>query len=50
MPFRPVHAFEDRPYKETKSAKWTTVSALLPVVLGLILCFLVTQVWRLATT
>jgi ferrous iron transport protein B len=34
-------------YKETKSAKWTTVSALLPVALGLIVCFLVAQIWRL---
>ncbi|MFQ5822965.1 MAG: nucleoside recognition domain-containing protein [bacterium] len=34
-------------YKETGSKKWTAVSALLPIALGLILCFLVTQVWRL---
>ncbi|MFQ5639311.1 MAG: nucleoside recognition domain-containing protein [bacterium] len=32
-------------YKETGSKKWTAVSALLPVVMGLVLCFLVTQVW-----
>ena len=34
-------------YKETKSAKWTTVSALLPVAMGFLLCFLVAFVWRL---
>ena len=33
-------------YKETRSAKWTTVSALLPVAMGFILCFLVAIVWR----
>jgi ferrous iron transport protein B len=36
-------------WKETRSAKWTAVSALLPLVMGLALCFLVAQVWRLAT-
>jgi ferrous iron transport protein B len=34
-------------YKETGSAKWTAVSALLPVVMGITLCFFVAQVWRL---
>ena len=34
-------------YKETRSAKWTTIAALLPVAMGLTVCFLVTQVWRL---
>ena len=34
-------------YQETKSAKWTTVSALLPVALGFIFCFFVAQVWLL---
>ena len=34
-------------YKETRSAKWTTVSALLPVAMGFLLCFLVALVWRL---
>ena len=28
-------------YKETKSAKWTAVASLLPLVIGLIVCFLV---------
>ncbi len=35
-------------WKETGSVKWTTVSALLPVVLGFLLCFVVAQSWRLA--
>ena len=34
-------------YKETRSAGWTTLSTLLPVVIGITVCFLVTQVWRL---
>jgi ferrous iron transport protein B len=34
-------------YKETRSHKWTTIAALLPVVLGFVVCFLVAQVWRL---
>ncbi len=34
-------------YKETGSWKWTTVSAILPVVMGLVLCFFVAQFWRL---
>ncbi|MCY4399630.1 MAG: ferrous iron transporter B [Gemmatimonadetes bacterium] len=35
-------------YKETKSGRWTTVSALLPLAMGFVVCFLVAQVWRLA--
>ena len=34
-------------WKETKSAKWTAVSALLPLGMGFLLCFFVAQVWRL---
>ncbi len=34
-------------WKETRSGKWTTVAALLPVVMGLVVCFLVAQAWRL---
>jgi ferrous iron transport protein B len=30
-------------YKETRSAKWTAVATLLPVVLGFVVTFLVTQ-------
>ena len=36
-------------YKETKSYRWTTLSALLPLVMGLVTCFVVAQAWRLAT-
>ncbi len=34
-------------YKETKSMKWTLVSTFLPIVMGLIVTFFVTQIWRL---
>lgn len=34
-------------YKETGSLKWTTVSALLPVVMGFIITFFVAQLWRI---
>ena len=34
-------------WKETRSAKWTTVASLLPVVMGFVLCFFVAQFWRL---
>jgi ferrous iron transport protein B len=34
-------------YKETRSAKWTTVATLMPVAMGVTVCFLVAQVWRL---
>jgi ferrous iron transport protein B len=34
-------------YKETRSVKWTTVSTVLPLVMGFVVCFLVTQVWRI---
>ena len=34
-------------WKETKSRKWTTISSLLPVVMGFVLCFFVAQIWRL---
>ena len=33
-------------YKETGSMKWTMISALLPVALGFVVCFLVAQVFR----
>jgi ferrous iron transport protein B len=33
-------------YKETGSAKWTIVSALLPLLLGFVVTFLVAQAWR----
>jgi ferrous iron transport protein B len=34
-------------YKESGSKKWTTVAALLPLVMGLIVTFFVAQIWRL---
>jgi ferrous iron transport protein B len=34
-------------YRETGSVRWTTLATLLPVAMGLTVCFLVTQVWRL---
>ena len=34
-------------YKETGSVKWTAISSILPVAMGLALCFFVTQIWRL---
>ena len=37
-------------YRETRSARWTTVAALLPVAMGVTVCFLVAQIWRLIET
>ncbi|MBZ0177669.1 MAG: ferrous iron transporter B [Melioribacteraceae bacterium] len=34
-------------YKETGSMKWTIVSAILPLVMGFFVCFVVTQLWRI---
>lgn len=34
-------------YKETGSKRWTAVATLLPVILGLAICFLTAQIWRL---
>ena len=34
-------------YKETKSVKWTLISAAFPLILGFMVCFFVTQIWRL---
>ena len=34
-------------YQETKSWKWTTVASVLPVIMGFVVTFLVTQIWRL---
>jgi ferrous iron transport protein B len=36
-------------YKETGSLKWTVVSALLPLGLGFISTYVVTQIWRLVS-
>lgn len=34
-------------YKETKSIKWTTVATLIPVIMGIVICFFVAQIYRL---
>ena len=34
-------------YKETRSAKWTVVATVLPIVVGVLLCGAVALVWRL---
>lgn len=36
-------------YKETGSVKWTAVATFLPIAMGLIVCYFVTQIWRLLT-
>ena len=36
-------------YKETGSWRWTTVSAVLPLVMGFVVIFTVTQVWTIVT-
>ncbi|MHC4134068.1 MAG: ferrous iron transport protein B [Planctomycetota bacterium] len=33
-------------YKETRSWRWTMIGALLPLAMGVGLCFVVTQAWR----
>lgn len=35
-------------WKETRSVKWTLLSTLLPLAMGLAACLVVAQVWRLA--
>lgn len=32
-------------YKETRSVKWTTISGLLPLFMGLIITFIIAQIW-----
>jgi len=34
-------------YKETGSAKWTTIASLLPVLMGFVITFFTAQIWRL---
>ena len=34
-------------YKETKSVKWTAVATVIPIVMGVIICFLIAQIWRI---
>jgi ferrous iron transport protein B len=35
-------------WRETRSVKWTTLASVAPVVMGLVLCFCVAQIWRIA--
>ena len=37
-------------YKETKSAKWTTVATLLPLALGIVMTTLIATVWRMVSS
>ena len=37
-------------WKETRSLKWTSLATFLPLGMGLLLCFFVTQFWRLFTS
>ncbi len=34
-------------YKETRSTKWTTIAALLPLIMGFVVTFVIAQVWRM---
>ncbi len=34
-------------WKETGSLRWTTVATLMPLVMGIVVCFVTTQIWRL---
>lgn len=34
-------------YKETKSLKWTAVSTFLPIVMGLLVTFIIAQLWKI---
>jgi ferrous iron transport protein B len=36
-------------YKETGSMKWTTMAAVIPLGMGIAVCFFVAQIWRLFT-
>jgi ferrous iron transport protein B len=37
-------------YRESGSAKWTTVSALLPLAMGFSVCFAVTRIWHIVVS
>ncbi|QDU57997.1 ferrous iron transport protein B [Aeoliella mucimassa] len=36
-------------WKETRSVRWTLLASLLPLAMGFVLCFVLTQCWRLIT-
>lgn len=33
-------------YKETRNIKWTLISTFLPIIMGIVICFLVATFWR----
>jgi ferrous iron transport protein B homolog len=35
-------------YKETNSKKWTLIATFLPVLYGVLVCFLLSRVWKIA--
>ena len=37
-------------WKETHSRRWTVVASLLPLVLGIAVCFVVAQVWAMVVS
>ena len=37
-------------YKETGSKKWTIIATLLPIVYGIVVCFLVARIWNMFIT
>jgi ferrous iron transport protein B len=34
-------------YRETRSVKWTTVASVVPVIMGILVCLVVAQLWRM---
>lgn len=36
-------------YKETGSLKWTMFATFIPLVMGIVLCFFVAQIWRIVS-
>jgi ferrous iron transport protein B len=34
-------------YKETKSVKWAAISTFLPLIMGIVVCFFVAQLWHI---
>lgn len=36
-------------YQETKSIKWTVIASVLPLIMGLVVCFIVAQLWMIFT-
>ena len=36
-------------WKETHSKRWTAIATFLPLIMGVVVCFLVAQIWHLAS-